>query len=125
MKQKILGVAALFLSTPYLAAAQFNGQTELTVFGGRILAFINNTLVPFVFAVALLLFIYGVYLYFFYGRSEDAARKTGRDYILWSIMAFVVMVSVWGIVNMIAGGLGFSRQGDIDGLIPNAAVEGD
>lgn len=117
-----LGSTGLLLS-PLLALAQFNGGTELTTFGGRIINFINGTLVPFIFAVALLLFIYGVYLYFFYGKSEDEARKKGRDYIMWAVIAMVVMVSVWGIVNLIANGLNLNDT-TIDPLIPDG-LEGN
>lgn len=119
MIKKVLAASTGLLLAPMFALAQFNGSNELTDFGQRIINFINNTLVPFVFAVALLLFIYGVYLYFFYGRSEEDARKTGRDYILWSIIAFVVMVSVWGIVNLVAGGINLD-DGNIQDLIPEA-----
>ena len=68
----------------------------------RVVIFINQTLVPFVFAVSLLLFIYGVYLYFFQDRSADENLKNGRQYMIWAVLAFVLMVSVWGLVNLIA-----------------------
>jgi hypothetical protein len=38
--------------------------------------------------------------------------------MLWAIVGFVVMVSVFGIVNLIAGGLGFSDDENIQN-IPN------
>lgn len=117
MKKSFAFLSAAVLLVPMLASAQSRFR-DLSQFGGRILYFINSVLVPFIFALALLLFIYGVYLYFFYGRSEEDARKTGRDYILWAIIAFVVMVSVWGIVNLLAGGLDLNET-TIEPLIPD------
>lgn len=115
----LLAVMTLF---PGIALAQSiaDGGTggDLGQFGLDIVEFINDVLVPFVFAVALLLFIYGVFLYFFLGGGDDEKRKTGKNYMLYGIGAFVVMVSVWGIVNLIAGGLGFNDDNEV--FIPRA-----
>ena len=110
---------ASMLMMPVLTFAQFDGNDDIGTFIAKIIYFINKTLVPFVFAVALLLFVYGVYLFFFYGRSEEEARKKGRDYMMWAVIAFVVMVSVWGIVNLLADGFGLNER-NIDSLIPEA-----
>jgi hypothetical protein len=113
IQSKIFVGATLFL-LPLVSSAQFtDGNGDIRVFGDRIVLFISEILVPFVFSIALLFFIYGVYLYFIKGGSEEDARVSGRSYIIWSIVGFVVMVSVWGITNLIAGGLGFN---DPDGL---------
>lgn len=113
-------VATLIVATPYLASAQAEGRfSELDTFGGRILNFINNTLVPFLFAVILLLFIYGVYLYFVQGGADDDSRKTGRSYILYAVISLVVVLSVFGIANLIASGLGFNDPNAIDSEIPD------
>jgi len=117
--QKI-SITAFALFAPLLSFAQFTGgNNELTGFGAIVINFINQTLVPLVFAVALLLFIYGAYLYFIQGGGEDDSRKQGKTYILYAIITFVVMVSVWGITTLIANGLGFSDQ-KIDDNIPDA-----
>ena len=102
--------ALLVLLFPLISFAQFNENEELSDFGNRITSFISDILVPFVLAVALLLFIYGIYLDVIAGASEDNKRKEGRKFLLWSIIAFVVILSVWGIVNLIAGGIGLDTQ---------------
>ena len=114
-------IAASLLLAPLLSFAQFTetgGTNELNDFGLRIITFINDTLVPFVFSVALLLFIWGVYVYFIQGADDTNKQKEGRNYIIWAIIAFVVMVSVWGITNLIAGGLGLNDPNAIEDLIP-------
>ena len=119
--KKIVLSSTIVASLPFFAFAQYTGGNNgLAQFMANSVTFINNVLVPFVFAVALLVFFYGVYLYFFYSRGEDEERKKGKDYMLWAIAAFVIMVSVWGIVNLVAGGLGLSKTDKIDGLIPTA-----
>jgi len=116
-------VAASYLLLPLLALAQFTtgGESgELNDFGAQLLSFINDVLVPLIFAVALVLFIWGIYLFLIYSGGDGESRKTGRSYMLWGILAFVIMVSVWGITNLVASGLGFSDRQGIDGFIPEA-----
>ena len=110
----ILGGFALMLA-PVITLAQFG---QINTFMDDISIFINNTLIPLVFAIALLMFIYGVFKYFILGGHDPEKQKEGRQLMLYSIVGFVVMVSIFGIVNLIAGGLGFSNQENIQN-IPN------
>ncbi len=109
-----LGSAALAL-TPVLALAQY-GQinTELD----KVSTFINSTLIPLVFAIALLMFLWGVFKYFILGGDDSGSQEQGRQLMLYAVVGFVVMVSIFGIVNLIAGGLGFSSNENIQN-IPN------
>lgn len=107
-------VAALALA-PVVASAQFGG---INTFLTDVSTFINGTLIPLVFAVALLVFLYGVFDYFILGGGDESKREEGRKLMLTAIIGFVVMVSIFGIVNLIAGGLGFSQEEDIQN-IPN------
>lgn len=111
----IYALAFAVVLTPALALAQFG---EVNDFLDDISAFINGTLIPLVFAVALLMFIYGMFQYFILGGADEDSRETGRRLMLWAIVGFVAMVSVFGIVNLIAGGLGFSEEENIQN-IPN------
>lgn len=63
---------------------------------------INNTLVPLIFALAFLLFLFGIFTYFFStGAQAEEKRQQGRKFMLWAIIAFFVMISIWGIVNIL------------------------
>ena len=90
---------------PMVALAQFG---EINTFVGRITTFINNTLIPLVFGIALLVFIWGMFKFFIHKGAED--REQGKQLAVWAVVAFVLMVSVWGIVNLIANGLGLSGE---------------
>lgn len=111
----IATLLALVAVTPMVAFAQFGG---INTFLTDVMTFINGTLIPLVFAVALLVFLYGVFQYFILGGGDEGKREEGRQLMLWAIIGFVVMVSIFGIVNLIAGGLGFSADEDIQN-IPN------
>lgn len=105
MKYKIFTAATLliFCAPVVTFAQQYFGQVD--TFFTRIGGFIDNILIPLIFTLSLLMFVYGVFNYFFVQGDSETARDTGRKYILWGILGFVVMVSVWGIVNIIATGL--------------------
>jgi hypothetical protein len=96
-------LASALIALPGIAAAQFGG---IDTFLGRIGTFINNVLIPLIFAFALLFFIYGMFKYFIQGGDNDGNRETGKQLMIWAVIGFVLMVSIWGIVNLLAGGLG-------------------
>jgi hypothetical protein len=82
--------------------------------------FINNTLIPLVFALALLVFFYGIFKYFILGGGDESNRKDGRQLMLYAIIGFVVMASIYGIVALVSGGLGINNQNQINvPVVPN------
>ena len=113
--KKIVSVATLALLTPLFALAQFG---EIDDFLGDVSGFINDILIPLVFAVALLFFLYGMFTYFISGVNNLDKKDDGKQYIIWSVVGFVLMVSILGVVNLLASGLGFSDDENIDN-IPN------
>ncbi|MFA7302188.1 MAG: pilin [Candidatus Paceibacterota bacterium] len=59
---------------------------------------INDLLVPVLISIAFIFFLFGVYKYFIMGAESDSELETGRKFVLWGIIGFVVIVSVWGLV---------------------------
>ena len=109
MKQIISALSLSYLMLPLVAAAQFTsgaGTGPLATFVDGFINFINDVLVPLVFAIAFLVFIWGVFQYFILGGSDEGKREQGKSLMLWAIIGFVLMVSIWGIVNLLSGTLG-------------------
>lgn len=121
VKVVALTCLVVFACVPLVASAQFTagGTGVLGSFGLDLLNFIEDILIPFLLAVALALFIYGAFVYLILSGGDEESREAGRRYMLWGIIAFVVIVSIWGITELIASGLGFDTRQDIDDLIPN------
>ena len=114
MKELSVSIFALLLVVlPTVAGAQFG---EINTFIGKISTFINGTLIPLIFGLALLMFIWGIFKAFILGGSDEDKQKEGKQLMLYSIIGFVVMVSIWGIVNLIASGFGFSSSGSIQNI---------
>ena len=118
-----IGISGAIYLLPVVAFAQNNPGNffSLMIFGDNITTFINSTLVPLIFALAFLLFLWGVFKYFFWGGGDETKREEGRQLMLWAIIGFLLMVSIWGIVNILSSGLGFSGA-NVDTLIPHAPV---
>jgi hypothetical protein len=95
MKQ--IGICVLAL-LPALALAQDFGPLE--TFIGGLSSFINGTLIPLLFGIALLVFLWGIFKYFILGGSDESKRESGKHLMLYSVIGFVIMVSIWGIVNL-------------------------
>lgn len=88
-----------------------NSPDTATDLVGFVTKFINDTLVYVIFALAFLFFLFGVFKYFFgSGKNAEENRREGGKFILWSIIAFAVMISVWGLVNLLVNTFGFNNQ---------------
>lgn len=71
-----------------------------------ILYIINNILVPVLFAVAFVVFLWGIAKAYIFSVGDEEAVKKGHTLILWGIVGFVVMISLWGLVNIVANTFG-------------------
>lgn len=66
---------------------------------GKLVPIVDAVIVPFLYAIAFLAFLWGIYHYFI--NESDEKRKEGRKFALWSIVAFFVIFSVWGLVRLL------------------------
>lgn len=94
MKRVAFASTALF-ALPLVASA----QTLITVV--ETFSDIINALIPVVVALALLVFFWGLVMFIF-NQSNEEKRGKGKDIMIWGIIALFVMVSVWGLVNLLA-----------------------
>ncbi|MFA6270986.1 MAG: hypothetical protein WC657_07315 [Candidatus Paceibacterota bacterium] len=74
---------------------------------GKILTFLNGTIIPFLMAIAFLVFIWNVVRFFIIGGGNEEEQEKAKSLATWGIMAFVIIVSLWGIVKMLVDGFGF------------------
>ncbi|HCI04442.1 TPA: hypothetical protein DEW47_00465 [Patescibacteria group bacterium] len=69
-------------------------------FVDKIKVYILNPIIGFMFAVAIVVFIYGIVEYMLGGDNEDR-RKDGAKHMTWGVIGIFVMISVFGIMNVI------------------------
>ncbi len=97
---KKLGLIGAVLAFPMLAFAQV---TSIQSAGDFVIGLINTVAVPVVFALAFIVFIWGVFQYFIMGGANEEVRDKGKGLMLWGLIGFFVMVSVWGLVHILTG----------------------
>ena len=69
---------------------------------------VNDYIVPLIFAVAFIVFIWGVFQYFIAGGADEEKRKKGKELVVYGLIGFVLMFCLWGIVTVVQNTLGFS-----------------
>ena len=91
---------------------QANGTLNLEPVKGILTQLVDfiNFLVPIVFAIAFIVFIWGVFRYFIQGAASEEQRDTGKQFVVWSLVGFFLMLSLWGIVNLLTNTLSFDNN---------------
>ncbi|MBI2096417.1 MAG: hypothetical protein HYT43_02175 [Candidatus Taylorbacteria bacterium] len=77
---------------------------------------IVNPLMELLFALAVVVFVWGVYE-FIRGADNEQAREKGRLHMIWGIVGIAIMVSVYGIIAVIVNTLGIPPP-DIPFFLP-------
>ncbi|MDP1625195.1 MAG: pilin [bacterium] len=114
---KTLGIAALSFALPSVVAAQV---TENVTDLNGVIRFITDILsvaLPLIIAAAVVYFIYGIAKYVLAG--DEGAKEAAKDKIVYGIIALFVMVSVWGLVNILVNSFGLDNtapRGNTDPL---------
>ena len=94
---------AVSFFVPFLASAQID-KTKIVAYTtgtNGIISVINGILVPVLIAIAFITFLWGVYKYFILGATEEKSRTDGKQFVLWGIIGFVVILSVWALVTIV------------------------
>ncbi len=114
-----LGTLAAF-ALPLVSFAAVNNISDA---GSFIINTINNVLVPVLFAVAFIVFLWGAFDTFILGANNEEVKEKGKNLMLWGLIGFFVMVSVWGLVNILTGTVSFGNSTGITGGTPTAGVQ--
>lgn len=72
--------------------------------------FISDVLLPLLFGIALLFFVWNTVKFFIIDAGQDDAKDNAKRLALYGIGAFVLLVSLWGIVNVLISSLGWNES---------------
>jgi len=107
--KNIIQVVSIFVLVPLISFAETGDPSsmcqniQMKTLGG-IINWASCTLiklvVPLLFALATVGFIWGIIQYFINPDNEEA-RKKGKSYMIWGIIALFVMLCMWGLVGVL------------------------
>jgi hypothetical protein len=100
------------------SAAQLNNISDV---GSFIINTINNVIVPVLFAVAFIVFLWGAFNTFILGANSEDVKEKGKNLMLYGLIGFFVMVSIWGLVNILTNTVGLSGGNGPAGGLPSAS----
>lgn len=103
MKKILSSLFLVALATPSVASAQ-TLATYLVLFG----QFLNTYVIGLIAAIGLFFFFWGLTKYWIMGASNEESRDKGKQLALWGILAFVFMLSLWGISTALMDSFGFT-----------------
>lgn len=108
MKKLIVAGASFLLPAVVLAQANLNYVSGTL----NVIQNLIRIATPIVIGLALLFFLYGL-MTFILAAGNEEAKDRGKRIMIWGIVALFIMVSVWGIVNLLNQNLGVNQ-----GVVP-------
>ena len=96
----------------YAANSGLASGTSLNEFIGNVDRMIINPLISFLFALAIVYFLYGVFE-FLSNQENEEKKTTGKSHMIWGIIGITIMMGVWTILGILMSTLGISK-GEID-----------
>lgn len=78
-------------------------------FLNRINEYILNPLILLLFAVASIVFFWGVFQFIF-SETTDEGRNEGKKKIFWGLFGAFIMVSAYGLIHLILGTFGIPQD---------------
>jgi len=88
---------------PFVAFAQNITDLILQING------IINVIIPFIVGLAVLVIIWGIFGYIT-GAGDEEKRGEAKQYIIWGVIGVFIMLSVWGLVNVVVNSFGLSSK---------------
>lgn len=71
-----------------------------------IIEFFNATVIPLLVSATFLIFLWGIVQYFFIKKDDPKARAEGVQFMLWGVISFTVIISMWGFVTILLNTFG-------------------
>jgi hypothetical protein len=105
----------LVILSPGVTLAATNSTDSLQGLIMGVGGFINGILIPLVLAIAFLVFMVNVVRFFIIESSSEEGQANAKSLAIYSVSAFVFILSFWGIVNLIADGIGLNNGRCVNG----------
>lgn len=111
-KAKLLSLSLVLLPVVSLAAGTFD---QAGYFSGMAQTFkdVINILIPAFMGLGFIAFFYFLFTYIL-SKSEDKSKQ--KEGLMWSVIAIVIMISIYGLANLLQGI--FGAEGTVAPIVP-------
>ena len=96
--KKIIALIVTF--SPVVAFAQTSAIIDANSLSNRLIG-LGNMFTYLLIALAVIFIIWNIVMYFIKGSSDETARSKAGQSILWGIVGLFVILSIWGLVNIL------------------------
>ncbi len=103
MMRRIVPFLAVVAAPVFAFAQATSSGPTFAQLVDRIVSFVDTAVIPLLYALAFLLFLFGIFRYFFTGGEES--REKARPFVMWGLIGFVIIFAVWGIVNLLVSAI--------------------
>jgi uncharacterized membrane protein YidH (DUF202 family) len=91
----------------------------MDAFIGKVDSLIINPLILFLFALAIVYFLYGL-LEFIMNQENEEKKTSGKSHMIWGIIGITIMLGVWTILGIVLNTLNINyihpQSGTVDTL---------
>ena len=98
MKKYKYILTGLSIFSPLIALAQFGSGKTLSTLIASIAGYLNQIL-ALLMGFAVVAFVWYIIKYFI--RSNEGDRTEAAQYVMWSLIGFFIILSLWGLVNIL------------------------
>lgn len=127
-------LSSILVITPVLVYAQVGNRGNCPGTGNTLCTLINtiigylNQILFLMIGVAIVIFVWYIIQYFI---KPDADRKEAGKYVMYSLIGFFVILSFWGLVNILQNTFGLKNESNqpaswtsFKGLFPGGGSSG-
>jgi len=93
-----VGSKANFSSTGLFCSLALHPTLKILL--NYIACLLSKFIVPLIFSLAIVLFIWGIVQYVI-NTDDEAKKKKGKQFMIWGIIGLTIMSSVWGLVRVL------------------------
>src|ERR1700679_2129414 len=102
---KKAGVGMAIFLLPAVALAQYSITNSTSLF--NTVRSLLNQIIPILIAFTVVYILWGIFQSFVKGSEEE--RTAGHKKILYGIIALFIMISIWGLVNILVNTTGLNN----------------
>ncbi len=92
--------------SPFVTCAIGLNLSMATSYKMKFIYLINQIVLPVIVSIAFITFVWGIYSYFIAGGASPDKRGEGAKFIMYGVIGFAIIFSVWGLVALFSNFFG-------------------